>query len=259
MKTHKLFEAAGVAVLLVSWFLEWSSAKTAEAEKQDFVHNAEQFNVALMSEETSFDIEVCYMKTCLASGQSAPKNSGLRDFESVWSDYNFRKAWSRHVLTEQQNFVLQNAMMAAHALTLSDEDRSSLEDAKSIQLDINTRFSKGLNDSNRNSFVNSPMFPHQPGNASIVLFGESREWVPEIDRMTAQEADFILRRLVEYQFTLQGFSKRIMELMDEKAEYRFWIFRFVYSIGTVLVIGAFVLEAFSKEANQSEKRKKHHH
>ena len=92
MKTHKLFEAAGVAVLLVSWFLEWSSAKTAEAEKQDFVHNAEQFNVALMSEETSFDIEVCYMKACLASGQSAPKISGLRDFESVWSDYNFRKA-----------------------------------------------------------------------------------------------------------------------------------------------------------------------
>jgi|ERR1017187_482558 hypothetical protein len=255
MKTHKLFEAAGVAVLLVSWFLEWNSAKKVEAEKEQLMSINSQINSVLPQQEAAFDTEISYMKTRIVTNLNVPKLERLRDLESVWSEENFRKAWAEHVLLGDKTLAFWNRVLASSSSNITDESRASLEAAESIFKDINTRFAKGLNDASRKALVNSSMFPNQNYNNSV-LFTEAGGYIPELNRLSAQEADYILGRLVEYQFALQKVYTQIKTRIDEKADVRFWLFRVCYVIGSILVIGAFTKDAFHKETPQSGFRNK---
>lgn len=248
----KLFEAVGAFLLLTAWFLEWGSVKKWDLARDDFRAAYMTGFTAYIQEMDNFDISASYMKNRLLPAGNVDGIS-IKDLGSVWTNSDVRKIWARHTIVQMKTLLVMEVTLYTYEKELNLQKSSKWDAVKSYNESIQTAFLNGFNDNDRQAFQKTTPFSYQ-NSGPIFLIGANGDAVPEYNLLSSRQADAINLQIDLLQVCIRDLFYSINKTISKKSESNTNFFRSIYAIGSIIIVLAFLAEAFRDEHALAKKK-----
>jgi hypothetical protein len=252
----KLINGFGVLLVLGAWFLEWNSMNYWKRAVEEFYHNVGE--LSRMSSQIAISSEIreeASIARAVRYESSDPVNP-FHFFELAWKNPEVRYEWIRDTVsaTEVQVTLIElvEGTLKEHGMLIPDD-----LSAQKVQLrELKQAILKGLNDTSRKRLAGSSVFPSDSENSSYLVMNQDKGLLVDPSRLEASEALRINGNLQALQTNLSRPVNQVASALRDRSEKASHRHKWVFALGSILLLTAAFLEAFVPEDSNTQTRRK---